>query len=441
MNRCHGYWARVRRPARLFGAAVLALTLGGCGSEDAGLLREAPIGEAAEALGSTEQRQTITTLAQLRAMTVTGNYILGNDIDASQTNQPGQQFVPIGGPFNPFRGTFDGNNKKISNLRITSGSWYAGMFSAVSGAIIKRVGLVNVNVSGGGFTGALAGTIGNSEVASSYVTGTVSGPTSGAAVNAVGMVFGAMGESVMVSRAYATGTVTGRTTTIGGFVGEVTGGNTLSTMSTLSEIFTNVNVSPSWAFGTNYSILAGGLVGQAQGAWIRDINSHGNVLGRGYAGGVIGEAINDSLSSMANVLDHAVSHGAVTVVGAPADRAGVIGRFRGGFQHCISFWNSTNDAGSTWSGSLECQQGKSAAVLRAPKPSPNKLINPFIRGELITQQMIDASNGTILQCKLHSGSDGDWGFGTCNTPQVWALRSANEHITLTNIPNPSVQPL
>lgn len=445
MNFFSRHFQNVRGPKARIGAALalVAFALGGCGSEyDGAAFREEAVDEITEALGSTEAPQTITTLAQLRAMTVTGNYVLGNDINAWQTNQPGQQFVPIGSPFNQFRGTFDGNNKTISNLRIdTGGGWYTGMFSSVSGAIIKRVGLVNVNVSGGGFTGALAGIISNSEVTSAYVTGTVSAPSSGTAVNGVGMAFGSMGQSVMVSRAYATGTVTGRTNTIGGFVGEVVGGNTLSTMSTLSEIFTNVNVNPTWAFGTSYTVLAGGLVGLAQGAWIRDINSHGNVLGRGYAGGVIGEAINNSVDSMPNVLDHAVSHGAVTVSGASGNRAGVIGRFLGSFQHCGSFWNSTNDAGSTWSGSTECQEGKSAAVLRAPKPSPNKLINPFIRGQLVTQQMINDSQGTLAQCKLGSGTDGDWGFGTCNTPQLWALRSASQHITLTRIPNPSVQPL
>lgn len=422
--------------------AFVVFTIEGCGPEyDGAAFHEEAVDELTEALGSTEAPQVITTLAQLRAMTVTGNYVLGNDINAWQTNQPGQQFVPIGSPFNQFRGTFDGNNKTISNLRIdTNGGWYTGMFSAASDAIIRRVGLVNVNVSGGAFTGAIAGMIVDSEVTSTYVTGTVSAPTSGAAVYAVGMAFGSMGAGT-VSRSYATGTVTGRASTIGGFVGEVAGGNTLSTMATLAEIFTNVNVNPTWAFGTSYPVLAGGLVGQAQGAWIRDINSHGNVLGRGYAGGVIGEAINNSSSSMPNVLDHAVSHGAVTVSGASGDRAGVVGRFLGAFQHCGSYWNSTNDAGSTWSGSTECQEGKSAAVLRAPKPSPNKLIDPFVRGGVVTQQMINESDGTLDQCKLASGTDGDWGFGTCNTPQVWALRSATQHITLTRIPNPSVQPL
>jgi hypothetical protein len=52
--------------------------------------------------------------------------------------------------------------------------------------------------------------------------------------------------------------------------------------------------------------------------------------------------------------------------------------------------------------------------------------------------MID--EGGFDQCKLGSGSDTDWGFGTCGTVQLWALNSSTEYITLTRIPNPSVQP-
>ena len=93
------------------------------------------------ALGSTEALQTITTLAQLRAMTLTGNYRLGNNIDASPTGQSGQQFVPIGSPFNPFRGTFDGNGKTINNLKInTNGGWYTGLFAGATGASSRTSG-------------------------------------------------------------------------------------------------------------------------------------------------------------------------------------------------------------------------------------------------------------------------------------------------------------
>lgn len=419
---------RARRWATLLGAA---LTFGGLGC--GGAVTEDELAELevhTAALGSTEPLQTITTLAQLRSMTVTGNYRLGNDIDASATAQAGQQFVPIGSPFNPFRGTFDGNGKTINGLRInTSGGWYTGMFSGVSGAIIKSVGLTNVNVSGGGFTGALAGIISNSELVSSYVTGTVSGPTSGGPVNAVGMVIGSAGPSTVANRCYATGTVTGRTTSIGGFAGEISGGTDSSTMATFTELFTKVTVNPTWASGTTYDVAAGGLVGIARAAWIEDINGHSDVTGRGRAGGIIGEAENDSPSHGPNVFDDCVSNGVVTDVATP-QRAGTYGYASGSFAHCGTIWNNTTDTGSPQQ--TACHIGMSRDTLRAPHPSPNRLVTPFIRGALITQSMIPP----FAQSQLGLGSDGEWGFGfVSGTVQVWALNSASEYITLTRIPN------
>jgi len=413
-------------------SATLVFGSAGCGAV-AGDARDdvEDISVTTAALGSTEPLQMISTLSQLRAMTLTGNYRLANNIDASPTGAAGQQFVPIGSPFNPFRGTFDGANKTINNLRInTAGGWYVGLFSGVDSAIIKNVGLTNVNVSGGGFTGAIAGMISNSQVTFSYVTGTVTGSS-----QATGMALGQIGSSVTVNRCYATGTVTGSTSTIGGFVGEIAAFGDDTTRSTVAEVFTNVNVNPSLAGSGN--ILAGGLAGQVKNAWIQDINTVGNVLGRGYAGGVIGEAINDDDNYAGTLFDYCISRGIVTVSGTP-NRAGTVGHFTGGFIHCQSYWNTTTDGGSPPSDSTTCQIGVDANTLKAPHPSPNKLITPYIQGQLVTQQLIDQEH--LDQCKLGSGSDTDWGFGTCGDVARWALNSSTEYITLTRIPNPSVQP-
>lgn len=98
-------------------------------------------------IGSTEPPTEISTLAQLRALRPTGNYILTRNIDASSTaNTP---FVPIGNARTPFSGTFDGGNFTITNLNI-KGSWQnTGLFSWAVNADLKRIRLVNVNVTGG----------------------------------------------------------------------------------------------------------------------------------------------------------------------------------------------------------------------------------------------------------------------------------------------------
>jgi len=66
------------------------------------------------------------------------------------------------------------------------------------------------------------------------------------------------------------------------------------------------------------------------------------------------------------------------------------------------------------------------------------LISPYIHGLLVTQALID--EGIFDQCALGSGSDGDWGFGTCDTELLWALNSSSQYNTLIRIPNPSIQP-
>ena len=89
----------------------------------------------------------------------------------------GKEWAPIGTAEHPFSGTFDGNNKTISNLKITTGN-YAGLFGYVSTATIKDVKLAKADVSGGERMATLIGKItGNATVtncsndAASSVTG------------------------------------------------------------------------------------------------------------------------------------------------------------------------------------------------------------------------------------------------------------------------------
>ena len=77
----------------------------------------------------------------------------------------------------PFHGTFDGNNKKISNLKVNATANYAGLFGCVFGAKIKDLNLVGtvVSTTGENYAGALVGGgyahIENCSVTGSSVTG------------------------------------------------------------------------------------------------------------------------------------------------------------------------------------------------------------------------------------------------------------------------------
>jgi len=81
-----------------------------------------------------------------------------------------------------FTGVFDGNGHKISHLTI-QGVGYLGLFGQLaSGAVVKELGSVDVNITGSGdYVGGLVGAngarrhIGSGSVTSCYTTGTVSG--------------------------------------------------------------------------------------------------------------------------------------------------------------------------------------------------------------------------------------------------------------------------
>jgi hypothetical protein len=444
-NRIGEAWRRIHGARRAMPLALVmaASAFGGLACGDETVEADEPIGVARSALGSSEEVQDIDTLAKLRAMTLTGNYRLTADITMQSWNSP---FVPIGGDGEPFHGSFDGNSFKIYNLRVVAGqNQDAGLFGAIQDALLTKVALVNVNVSGSSSVGAIVGRTYNSELTDSYVSGgTVTGTSTGWGTS-VGMAVGLSQHATRIRRCFATGTVTGRAEYIGGFIGRIfTYGEPNAYEDPrvwVQEVFTNVNVSPTIPAAAG-NIYAGGLVGHVHGADIQDINVVGPVLGRGYAGGVVGYIVNNEPASSRSVLVDTISRGVVTVSGTP-NRAGAIGFNIGTFAYCggYNFWDNQTDGGSPPPmDEAGCQQGKTTSQLRSPHPSPNKLINPYHHGELVTQAMINDPNLQFEQCHLGSGSDSDWGFNTCGATAIWTLNSDMQYNTLARIPTPEVQP-
>jgi len=80
------------------------------------------------------------------------SYILNNDIDASGTQNwnDGDGFIPVGGSYDGFGGTFNGANNTISDLYIndTGSNLNLGLFGYVDNGNVSNVGLINPNVTG-----------------------------------------------------------------------------------------------------------------------------------------------------------------------------------------------------------------------------------------------------------------------------------------------------
>ena len=99
-------------------------------------------GESCDVIHTIVQGQTITTLDELKNMTLNGAYALGADIEADDS------YVTIGTGTAPFTGSFDGKGFTISGLT-------KPLFGTTRDAGIHEVNLKNVNISQVGNVGAI----------------------------------------------------------------------------------------------------------------------------------------------------------------------------------------------------------------------------------------------------------------------------------------------
>ena len=221
----------------------------------------------------------------------------------------GGGWEPIGLANGQFNGTLNGNGHTISNLYISRrlGRTYAdgspqniaaqGLFGQLGAdAVVRNLGLTQVNVSAEYIVGGLAGrNLGT--IADSHVTGAVSGNNvvggltgdnwnivkgSHAAVSVngwkdVGGLAGENGHGGVISASYATGTVSGEKENAGGLVGY---NGTLGV------------ITGSYATGTVQGerlIRGGGLAGHNQGTISVSYATGAVATGLGYSGGLVGE--------------------------------------------------------------------------------------------------------------------------------------------------------
>lgn len=206
-----------------------------------------------------------------------GNYILGNDIDCTDTINwnDGKGFRPIGNLYKTagFKGNFDGKNYKIKNLYInTQGPLdgrITGLFSIneISGKI-KNIELVDVNITGtqivGGLTGQNSGLINNINI-----TGRVK------AIDSTSIVGGITGKNTGIIHSVSSNNITQGEEVVGGIAGW---------NSNNGEIY------HTYSFGiTNGTNSVGGIVGHnTDGAKIYSVFNNGTTTGISGIGGIVG---------------------------------------------------------------------------------------------------------------------------------------------------------
>ena len=214
-------------------------------------------------IGKTYEGQTVTLM---------------NDLDLSGI----ANFQPIGlSSTLPFKGSFDGNHKTISKLKITTGSSsanYTGLFGYISGTSTSVNDLTltdcTITSSNDNKTGGIAG-FSEGAFTNCHVTGSVTGQTS------VGGIIGnASNNNVSISGCTFHGSVTAE---------KANGGNAGGIVSLCGPKLVNC---------TNYGTVtgterAGGITSQTQNSAMDAITScinYGDVTGRTRVGGIVGQA-------------------------------------------------------------------------------------------------------------------------------------------------------
>ena len=206
-------------------------------------------------------------------------------------NLNNEEWTPIGtSSSNPFKGTFDGNGKTISGLKV-SGVYYAGFLGYIKEATVKNFEVAGGTVSSdasGGCVGGIVGCSSSSIVENCSSSAIVSGQT-------VGGVVGWAPRST-VKACHASGNVTAIEDSsdiiaAGGVVGYISISGSIQACYYSTGIVTGGK-----GISGNYS-CAGGVIGSSSyGVKVYNCYSTGTVIagtstgGRVYTGAVIGYA-------------------------------------------------------------------------------------------------------------------------------------------------------
>ena len=186
-----------------------------------------------------------------------------------------------------FAGTFDGNNKYISGLKIrnTDGN-NAGLFAQISGTV-KDLELrdvdIEVSVNRGKYVGAVAG-YSTGTIENCVVSGTVTGKGQDLGFSVGGVVGGSFGSKAKIIGCSSTASVTGDGQA--GRVGGIVGTNMNS-----SYVIACYHTGGAITGDGTGNIYAGGVVGRNSVAQVVACYASCNVNisnGQGNAGGVIG---------------------------------------------------------------------------------------------------------------------------------------------------------
>ncbi|MFU8802350.1 MAG: GLUG motif-containing protein [Bradymonadaceae bacterium] len=265
---------------------------------------------------------------------LSAHYRLANDIDLGSV---GENFPMIGSSNLPFRGTFDGDDRIISNFKVDQATAKdVGLFRVLGdGARLRNITMTNAEVIGGEYVGILvgsvAGTNGYAAIENVHVQGKVVG------IDGVGGLLGVAETEARVVDSSAEVEIEGNDH-VGGLIGDSIDFSGHVYRSRAQVMIT----------GNNY---VGGLIGSQTQA-IEDSYATGSVTGRESVGGLVGwNYINEVRRSYARV----VVRGSTSVGPTVGSQSGQ------GCTDCFYDWGyqcSATDESSCSFGGTELQTGE-----------------------------------------------------------------------------------
>jgi hypothetical protein len=245
---------------------------------------------------------------------------LVTDINYEQFNY--FSFTPIGSSDYPFSGVFDGNGHSISNFKYSTSADFAGLFGYGTYCSIKNIILIDPNVSGKSYVGALIGGLTDGRIENCSARN--------ALISGLNYIGGLAGYCRNVSQSFSTGTVRG-TSGVGGLLGAC---------ASATNCFSTADVN-----GTGSYI--GGLVGSSylNGLIVTDCFARGSVKRGNYVGGLVGHFYNGS-----NSVTKTFSTGLVT---GKSSLGGLIGYIPNTSNVKDSFWDINTSGQTTSSGGAD----------------------------------------------------------------------------------------
>ncbi|MCK5774395.1 MAG: hypothetical protein KAH57_11450, partial [Thermoplasmata archaeon] len=282
--------------------------------------------------GTISNPYQISNVTQLQNIddNLTANYMLINDIDASDTKNwnSGKGFDPIGNYNKKFIGFFNGNGHNISNLYIHRKSdHHLGLFAHISHqGIVANLSLTDIDFSGQSSVGGIGSRLTNNSVIDNcHVTGEirVSGGNLG---GIVGYSRGHIINSISNCMIYATGSQ------VGGLIGEARGS---------SIIFNCTSNGLVSSGGGN----CGGLVGLNTGS-IYSSTTASKVSSHWYkVGGLVGSHSKDAEVTVGGIIQDC--HSESEVYSGTAEAGGLVGTNYAVINNCSSngIVNGKNNVG------------------------------------------------------------------------------------------------